>query len=439
MSAIRNVLPSFVACCCFGFLTAAGCMPADTTIVDGSGGGVEPGSGGSAGGKSGSGGRMGSGGKSGSGGVGAGGAAGGIPGSGGKSGSGGMGSGGYGSGGKAGSGGMPGSGGKPGSGGVAGASGAGGAAGGTAVVSGLPVPPGSANVPKPSGSPGNLTVLNWAGFKGAVSYTFDDASASQIANYSKLQALGVRMTFYLWTNQAGASNAIWGQAIKDGHELGNHTASHQETATAGDIDSATSFLKTKWGVTAYTMAAPYGNPSYSSFAETRFLLNRGTSNGLIGPNDSSAPFATYCYIPPANAAASAFNAEVDSARTAGKWKIVLVHGFTGTNDGAYLPVSVTEFVAGVNHAKQLGDMWIDSMVNVGAYWRGQKTFTSVTPTTSGSSKVWTWTLPANFPPRKYLRVKVDGGTLTQNGQTLAWDPHGYYEVALDARTLTLSP
>jgi len=36
-------------------------------------------------------------------------------------------------------------------------------------------------------------------------------------------------------------------------------------------------------------------------------------------------------------------------------------------------------------------------------------------------------------------VKTDGGTLKQNGATLAWDPHGYYEIALDALSVTLSP
>ena len=34
---------------------------------------------------------------------------------------------------------------------------------------------------------------------------------------------------------------------------------------------------------------------------------------------------------------------------------------------------------------------------------------------------------------------VDGGTPSQGGTPLAWDPHGYYEVALDAGSLTLSP
>jgi hypothetical protein len=58
---------------------------------------------------------------------------------------------------------------------------------------------------------------------------------------------------------------------------------------------------------------------------------------------------------------------------------------------------------------------------------------------SGSDKTWTWTLPGNFPPGKYLRVTVPGGTVKQKGVELAWDPHGYYEIALDALSVTVSP
>ena len=117
-----------------------------------------------------------------------------------------------------------------------------------------------------------------------------------------------------------------------------------------------------------------------------------------------------------------------------------IHGFTDGSDGAYQPVATGEFIAGVNHAKSFGDVWIDSVVNVGAYWRAQKMLVAIQPTTAGNSKTWKWTLPPHFPPGKVLRVKVDGGTLTQpDGRTLAWDDHGYYEVALDAGSLTLSP
>jgi hypothetical protein len=36
-------------------------------------------------------------------------------------------------------------------------------------------------------------------------------------------------------------------------------------------------------------------------------------------------------------------------------------------------------------------------------------------------------------------VTVDGGTLSQGGDALVWHDRGYYEIALDAGTLTLSP
>src|SRR5512138_296521 len=38
----------------------------------------------------------------------------------------------------------------------------------------LPTPPDD-HIPRPAGRPGNLRVLDWAGFRGAVSYTFDDS------------------------------------------------------------------------------------------------------------------------------------------------------------------------------------------------------------------------------------------------------------------------
>jgi peptidoglycan/xylan/chitin deacetylase (PgdA/CDA1 family) len=304
---------------------------------------------------------------------------------------------------------------------------------------GLPVMQGD-GVPRPSGSPGKLSVLDWAGFRGAVTYTFDDSNSSQIANYGVLNGLGVPLTFYLVTSKPETTDDVWKQALQDGHELGNHTKSHRRTGTAPEVDEATSFFQQRFGLRPWTMAAPYGDTSYASLAESRFLLNRGVNNALIMPKDSSNPFNLPCYIPPQNAtAAKDFNPQIDSAQSGGGWRVVLVHGFTGGHDGAYQPVALDEFVMSVSHARSLGDLWIDSLANVGAYWRGQKAFSGGAPTTSGSETTWSWKLPANFPPGKCLRVTVDGGTLQQGNKPLPWDSHGYYEIALDVGSLTLAP
>lgn len=432
-----------------GLLVLASCAPADSSEGGSGGAGVgtggrmgtgggSPGSGGAGPpgtGGSGSGGQQG---PSGSGGVGTGGAAtgsGGRAGGGGVTGTGGAdaGSGGVGG---AGRGGNGGNGGRVGSGGSA----AGGSAGAAQPgASGLPVPPGPANVAKPSGTPGNITVLNWAGFKGAVSYTFDDSNTTQIQNYAAMQALGVPFTFYVWTGKSESSNSIWATAVKDGHELGNHTKSHSSNGTVADIDAATEFLMMKWGVMPWTFAAPNGAGVYTSLTKDKFLLNRGVANRVILPNDNTDPFTLPSYIPPTGASASAFNTQMDQARTMGGWRTVCLHGFTGGSDGAYQPVPFNEFVASVNYVKSLGDMWIGTMENVGAYWRGQKAFSQATTTTMGNDKTWTWTLPPSFPPKKYLRVTVPGGTVKQNGVEVPWDGHGYYEIALDARSVTVSP
>ncbi|WP_234022636.1 polysaccharide deacetylase family protein [Sorangium cellulosum] len=310
---------------------------------------------------------------------------------------------------------------------------------GPAVDSGLPTPPGAGDVAKPSGAPGGFKVIDWAGFAGAVSYSFDDSNSSQIQNYDALNALGVPFTFYLQTGKNESNDPVWQRALTDGHELGNHTKSHSSEDNGSDTDAATQFIEDKFGVRPWTMAAPNGSSVYTGIARTRFLINRGVSNALIAPNDNTDPFTLPSYIPPTGASASVMDEQVTSARTAKRWRTFCIHGFNGGSDGAYQPIALQAFVDHVEHVKDLGDVWIDSIVNIGAYWLGQKAVSSVTGTQAGGGTTWTWQLPANFPPGKYVRVTVTGGTLTQNGVALPWNPHGYYEVALDPKSVTLSP
>jgi peptidoglycan/xylan/chitin deacetylase (PgdA/CDA1 family) len=320
-------------------------------------------------------------------------------------------------------------------------------------ASGLPSPPAS-GLPRPSGAPGNLTVLDWAGFKAAVSWTFDDAQPSHIAHYAELNAVGVPMTFYLTTNNHAEPGFLdtWQRAVKDGHELGNHSVHHCHAGLTGctsgrplasldaEIDEATSYIvqhtpqKTVW-----TAASPFGDAGYDQPAAARFFVNRGVPSGMIAPNDETDPYNLPVHPVVAGETAARFNQVTDAARAGGKWVIFLVHTLTPTDAVWYAPVAIGDVTTGMTHARSVPDVWIGTLIDVAAYWRGQKLLSETRPTVTGTSTTWSWTLPPHFPSGKVLRVRVDGGTLSQNGRPLPWSGHGYYELALDAGSLTLSP
>ncbi|HEV8247788.1 MAG TPA: polysaccharide deacetylase family protein, partial [Polyangiaceae bacterium] len=320
-------------------------------------------------------------------------------------------------------------------------------------ASGLPTPPGADTAVVPAGTAGNLVVLPWAGFKAALSVTLDDSTPSQIKHEPEIAATGVPVTWYITSsyNWIAGYDAALKDALAKGMDLGNHTVHHCGASLAGcsgalasidaEVDDCTSYIKDHAGVgNVYTMAYPFGDSGYAATAQARFFLGRGISGGTVAPNDATDPFALPVYGTAGGESADPFNEKVDTARTEGKWTLFLFHGLQPDAEGwEYNPVNVTTVTGTIEHAKALGDVWIDSVTAVGAYWLGQKTFQAVTPSTAGSVTTWTWTLPAHFPPGKYLRVKVDGGSLKQGDTTLAWDGHGYYEVALDPGTLTLSP
>jgi peptidoglycan/xylan/chitin deacetylase (PgdA/CDA1 family) len=318
---------------------------------------------------------------------------------------------------------------------------------------GLPVPAAS-GLPRPAGAPGNLTVLDWAGFKGAVSWTFDDAQPSHIAHYAELAAVGVPMTFYITTNNDNEAGfwETWQRAVKDGHELGNHSVHHCHANLTGctsgrplatldaEVDDSNGAIVAHTGQPEiWTAASPFGDRGYDALAPARFFINRGVPEGMIAPRDGSDRFNLPIHIVATGETAARMDHLTDAARAGGRWVIFLVHTLNPTNANWYAPVATTDVTAAMTHGKALPDVWTGTLVDVAAYWWGQKLLTEAKPAVSGTTTTWTWTLPAHFPPGKLLRVKVDGGTPSQKGQPLTWSEHGYYEVALDAGSLTLGP
>lgn len=322
-------------------------------------------------------------------------------------------------------------------------------------ISGLPYPE-TNGVSQPSGTPGTLTVLNWAGFNAAVSYTFDDGQPSQVAHYPELAAQGVPMTFYIsegWRGTSSDFESVWAQAAADGNEIGNHTVNHphadlSDTGTgSGPLASqhleitqnADYITNTISHQPVWSFAAPYGDRGWAPYAAEEYFVNRGVAYGTISPMDSTDPMRLPVYMANGGETEKVLNGEIDAARSGGKWLIFLFHALLPTSQNWYAGVDVANVTGSMYHARAAKDIWVDALYKVAAYWMGQKILSKAEPEVSGSDHVWRWTLPPHFPTGIYLRVTVNGGTVSQNGSALPWDPHGFYEIALDAGSLTVSP
>jgi hypothetical protein len=333
--------------------------------------------------------------------------------------------------------------GSPGSGGTstggmpnAGGSGATGGSGGTGQMAAfkcdnLSLAPKTSGVAKPAGAAGGLKVLDWAGFSGAMSMTFDDNTPSQIPNYNALKATGAHFTWFVvgsWLSGNSSEITSYKQTIADGQELANHTYSHNSQGSQSDLAQNETFITSSFGVNANSMAAPNCDQSWSSVAPMVLFQNRGPcSNGAatVSPRDNTSPFLLPAYLPNAGEASTSMNNSLQM----GKWRIFVIHGFD-SQGGTYQPVPIANVTGTMSYAVMNG-YWAETISNVGAYWQGQK----LIPTTATTSA--TWTLPAKFPKNMCLRVTTTGGTVMQGGAAVPWNDHGYYEISLDAGSVTV--
>lgn len=281
--------------------------------------------------------------------------------------------------------------------------------------------------------------MDWAGFPAAVTYSFDDNDGSQLNYYDQMHAIGGRYTFFLVTSNFGVAitDPRWKAIYDDGNEIGNHTTNH--SCGTSNIDGANTAIQGAFGKAPSSLAAPNGDTSCTGQASGRVSLNRGVSPANpVKPLDNSNPFQLNCYIPNTGQATGDYNNNINSALSQNGWVIYVVHGINPGTSHTFQPVSWDGLKGAIEYAKSK-DVWIDTMDRIGSYWLGQKQFDKAMSQASGDSTTWTWTLPDKFPSGKYLRVTVEGGTLSQGGKPLTWDPHGYYEIALDEKSVTLAP
>ena len=287
-----------------------------------------------------------------------------------------------------------------------------------------------------------LRVLDWNGFEGAASFTFDDAQPSHIEYWPRLRATGVRSTWYLSPGfrQDSAFETTWRQAVADGHEIGGHTATHPHAdgldarLAAEELDGCDRYIRDELGqARVWTFAYPFGETAWKPFLNHRYLFARTVDDGLVRPGGTQDPLLLPSYLVQEGDGEAVFRQKLDAAADSRSWQILLFHSLTPTAHHWYAGVSADSVIGALEHGGR-GRVWLDTVVNIGAYWLGARLLRAAAFREAGS---WSWTLPAGFPEGRSVLVETNG-VLFQDGRALGND-RGRFSVSLDAGHLEWRP
>lgn len=223
----------------------------------------------------------------------------------------------------------------------------------------------------------------------ALSFTFDDARQTQLANAIPcLNNYGIQGTFYVLHKNVKHDVEGWRQAVEQGHEIGNHTMTHpcsgnfahsrhralehfSRAQMEDEILEANRLIEGTLGIAPQTFAYPCGNSfvgrgstrqSYvplvaQYFKAGRATLNSGNAQGICDVFHLHA-------VGIDRADGAALTALIDQARANNEWLILYGHEL-GDSQGSGMPLAVFDHLC--RYARECDDLWIDTVARIAPY------------------------------------------------------------------------
>ena len=224
------------------------------------------------------------------------------------------------------------------------------------------------------------------GIRAAVSLTYDDGYTDQVDHLIALiDSYGFKGSFYLLDCNLVKRLDAWRKAAANGHEIGNHSFSHNCTVNyelgsledstlesiAKDLDAASENIYNKLGVWPVTFAYPCGQKyvgrgrnakSYIPVVAERFLVGRGYLEET--PNKPG-----YCDLANVNGTKidsipfEKLKAIVDSAAEKGQWVCFSGHGVGPKGSPSHTILDqLCKYLSDPNNG-----FWVDTIGNIGVY------------------------------------------------------------------------
>lgn len=295
-----------------------------------------------------------------------------------------------------------------------------------------------------------LKVLPWNGHKAAISLTFDDARPVQLdVAVPELNKRHLQATFFVSVSKLTRIDD-WRRTRLQGHEIGNHSVTHEHANTLNkaseetQVEDAKEFLESNFNTSVSIFAYPYAelSPGLSYWVKRYDFAARGWrgDGNLLYVTPETTPD---WYNLPSQAVFTSYGPEVyrewiDRAMAMGAWTTIQIHGIGDPSTG-FEPMPQDTFIALLDYLKEQESkgLWVAPFGEVAAYMRAQKIVEEAKPERDGEQQKYTWAAPSPFPNGVMLKVVPAGRDqrLYQNGRESRPDGNGVYRVAFDQHEL----
>jgi peptidoglycan/xylan/chitin deacetylase (PgdA/CDA1 family) len=293
-----------------------------------------------------------------------------------------------------------------------------------------------------------LKVVPWNGHKAATSLTFDDNDPIHLdVVIPELNRRQLHATFFIIANKVDRKDE-WRQAIKAGHEIGNHTLDHVHANTLSPKDEnaqvvgAQNVLQKEFGIPLYSFAYPFSEapPGLKGWVEKTSFIARGGAPEMTSPQDKAIDwFNIPAKVTMSNYPFETYQGWMDEDLQYGDWLVWMIHGVEGTPWG-WQPIPKKIFIQILDYL-QSKDIWVGTFTEVGSYLRAWKSFEAATINISGAEALYTWVVPDHCPPNVILKVTANPANVSfeiwQKGQKLVPDAKGNYTILFNQGQLSL--
>jgi len=298
-----------------------------------------------------------------------------------------------------------------------------------------------------------LRVLPWNDHSAAVSLTFDDARTVHLdVAVPELNKRHLHATFFVIVSKLTRLDD-WRKAQADGHEIGNHSVSHEHTAMLSkegeelQVEDAKKFLESNFNSTVDIFAYPYTelSPGLVYWVKRYNFAARGWQGDKASPYVTSDTEPDWYNLPgqPAYTKydAAVYKSWIEKAFAMHAWTTVQIHGIGDPSTG-FEPIPTGTFCSFLDDlkAEESRGLWVAPFGTVAAYLRAQKIVEAARPQLQDGGERFVWKVPDPFPPGVVLKIAIAGGShlhVYQGKRELHPSKAGVYAVSVDSGELTI--